>query len=108
MTWSIFKSTKSSNPNDWVPNYIAWCWDTDIDTNFEPNRVHFMSDGPREVFFKWNGQEASTYIRIKNGMFDIDTIDQDIMRIVRKTGYWGSYVEGFFKKDDKLYVGIGS
>jgi len=108
MTWSIFKDSSSSNVDDWVPNYIAWYIDYDMETNHEPNRVRFLLDGPVNLYFKWNGKESSIIINIIDGMFNKDSIDIDIMYIVRQTGYWGSYVEGFYKHNNKLYVSIGS
>lgn len=108
MTWSIFKDTSSSNVDDWVPNYIAWYTDYDIETNHEPNRVRFLSDGPVNLYYKWNGREVSTIINVIDEKFDRNTIDKDIMNLVKHTGYWGMYVEGFYKHKNKLYVSIGS
>ena len=108
MAWSIFKDSSSSNADEWLPNYAAWYYDYDVDTNFAPNRIKFLHDGPVEIFYKWSGREFSKVVEVKDGKWDRDTIEQDMLDLVKQTGYWGVFVEMFTKEKGKIYVGIGS
>lgn len=107
MVWSIFKDTSSDNADEWQPNYAAWYYDHDIDTSFPPNRIKFLHDGLHEVNYKYGVETFTNIIQVANGMFEVDTEDR-ILMMVDKAGYWGKYIEMFYKKNGKIFVAIGS
>jgi hypothetical protein len=107
MVWSIYKDTSSNNVDEWQPNYSAWYYDYDVDTNFSPNRVRFLHDGEHEVWYEFNHKPYSTIVNVVNGMFDIHA-EYNILNLIKESGYWGVYIEMFYKKNGKLYVGMGS
>lgn len=110
INWSIFKDSSSKDPNKWIPNYIAWYYnynDKDEDV-IRPDRVEFLLDGPVEITFEWNGKSSSVVTEIINGHFDNSVICNQLEKIIKHTGYWGTFIEGFYKKNDKLRVMVGS
>ena len=40
-------------------------------------------------------------------MFEEGT-EERILNLIKESGYWGVYIEMFYKKNGKLYVGMGS
>jgi hypothetical protein len=98
MTWSIYKD----NTVPFVPCYTAWYVDYDIDTNHFPNKIKFMHDGEVDVYF----ERVVVTCTVENGQWAADT-ERKILRTVSKT-YWGTFIEGFYKKNGKIYVTMGS
>ena len=102
MTWSMYKD--SSLPcEQWEENRCALFIDKDSDTPYFPNKIKMLSDGMHSVFF--NGQQCS--VEVKNGMFT-DDAENSIFNAVEADGYWGTFIEGFFRKNGKIHVTIGS
>jgi len=107
MVWSIYKDTSSNNADEWQPNYSAWYYDYDVETNFSPNRVRFLHDGQHEVNYMFNHKQYTTTVNVVNGMFE-DGTEQRILDLIKQSGYWGIYIEMFTKKNGKLFVEMGS
>ena len=42
-----------------------------------------------------------------DGKFDSNTNDK-IAEIVKKAKYWGEFIEGFYKRNGKIFVTVGS
>ena len=102
MVWSIYKDTSKSFEN-WEECDSAFFFDRDIIASPE-NRLKFFEDGMHEVFF----EKQSALIEVINGKFDIAKAKRSIGEIVELAGYWGSYIEGFSRKNGKFQVDIGS
>ena len=101
MTWSIYKDT-SHPSDDMIECYTAWFIDQDMDTNHFPNKIKFMHDGEVDVYY-YNEVVTCT---VENGQWAADT-EQKILRMVSDS-YWGTFIEGFYKKNGKIYVSMGS
>jgi len=102
MTWSIFKDITNIVQDEMVPCYSAYFIDQDMETNHSPNRVKFLHDG--EVNVHYDDQVITC--TVKKGMWTKDTEDK-ILEIVSYS-YWGVYIEGFYRKNGKIYVTMGS
>jgi len=102
MEWSIFKDT-SGEYEQWELADAAFYWDYDSDAS-PTNRLKFFKDGVHEVFF----DTSSCKIEVINGKFDINKVIPLIKYIVEEDEYWGTFIEGFHKKDGKFFVCIGS
>ena len=103
MTWSIYKDITKAD-NEMVPCYSAYFIDQDMDTNHFPNRVKFMHDGEVDVYYDSDGDVVTC--TVENGQWAADT-EQKILRMVSES-YWGTFIEGFYKKNGKIYVTMGS
>lgn len=101
MVWSIYKDS-SKDYNDWERNYAAFYVDDDMVTNHFPNRIKFLHDGIHTVHFDHNFVE----LEVINGQWAAGS-ESKILNMTEKT-YWGPYVEGFEKREGKLYVIMGS
>lgn len=108
MVWSVYKNSVEPDVTKWVENYSAWYYDYDIETNSPPNRVKFMVDGIHQIHYEFNGKLHKIDVEIKDGCFDKETIDEQINKMVSNAGYWGPYVELFYKQNGKLFVAMGS
>ena len=102
MTWSIYKDTEGP-VEQWEENYAAMYIDYDVDTNHFPNKIKFLRDGMHHIWFgnQW------TAVRVVNGQFAPTAHDQ-LLAIIAKDGYWGTFIEGFSKENGKLVVVVGS
>jgi hypothetical protein len=101
MTWSIYKNTER-DVKDWEPCYAAFYIDHDMETNHYPNRIKFLHDGYVDVYF--DGDFVTC--KVTDGRWDSQT-ERQIIGLVSKT-YWGDFVEGFYKRDGKIHVVMGS
>jgi len=103
MTWSIYKD--SSLPiEQWEESHCAWFIDKDMLTNHYPNRIKFFSDGQHTINFDGH----SCTIEVKDSLFVQPSTQKEILKMVWKAGYWGDYIEGFYRVSGKYYVIIGS
>ena len=102
MNWSIFKDS-SIDYDKWEENDAAFYFDYDIQASPE-NRLKFLADGIHEVFY----EKYSTFLEVKDGKFNIENAKPAIQNIVEQAEYWGTFIEGFRKKEGKIYVCIGS
>lgn len=104
MIWSIFKN--SSLPYErWEECHVAWFVDEDLENASPMNCVKFLHDGFYPIYYGDNWIQA----QVKDGKFvDIEALKADIGKIVEMAGYWGQYIERFYKKDGKINVIIGS
>ena len=102
MNWAIFKDS-SIDFHQWEENDAAFYFDYDIPALAE-YRLKFLSDGMHEVFF----EDKSTFLEVKDGKFNIENAKPAIQNFVEQAGYWGTFIEGFRKKEGKIYVSIGS
>lgn len=102
MVWSIYKDS-SLDYDAWEPMDSAIFFD--MDTNASPfNRVKCMPDGMHEVFYDGH----SCMVEVKDGKFDIIQASLAIGDIVEKAGYWGNFIERFYRRNGKFEVSIGS
>ena len=102
MTWSIYKDTSSNSVDDWQSCYTAWFVDYDVDTNHFPNKIKFLHDGEVDVYY---GTDFVT-CRVESGQWAPLT-ERKILDMVSKT-YWGTFIEGFSKKNGRIEVSMGS
>lgn len=102
MVWSIYKDS-SINVDAWEPCYTAWFTDYDMDTNHAPLRVKFLHAGEHDVWYDGN---KTTIAVDKNGLWESNA-EKLILKMTHKT-YHGDFVEGFYKRDGKIHVSIGS
>jgi hypothetical protein len=104
MTWSIFKDITNIVQDEMVPCYTAWFIDQDMETNHSPNRVKFLHDGEVDVYYDSDGLRVTC--TVENGQWAADT-ERKILKMVSET-YWGTFIEGFYRKNGKIYVTMGS
>ena len=102
MVWSIYKDTAGRTVEGWEECHVAWFVDYDTGTNHFPNQIKFLHDGYVDVHFDSN----KITCKIVDGRWAPET-HRDILEMVGKT-YWGEFVEGFYKKDGKMFVTMGS
>ena len=102
MVWSIYKDT-SGDFNKWEKCDAAFFFDMDIVASAE-NRVKFFEDGVHQI---WFGNQ-SALVEVINGKFNIDKAMEAIGEAVEIDGYWGTYIERFYRRNGKFEVAIGS
>ena len=102
MTWSIYKDTSGKGVGQWEPCHVAWFVDYDVETNHTPNQIKFLHDGYHHVWF----DKDWITCKVVDGRWAPET-HRDILDMVFKT-YHGEFVEGFYKKNGKLFVTMGS
>lgn len=104
MQWSIYKN--SSLPYEqWEECHSACFIDHDMETSSPFNRVKFLHDGVYPIYYGKN----SVHVVVKDGKFeDVGTMKAKIGDLVEMAGYWGSFIEGFEKRDGSIHVRIGS
>jgi hypothetical protein len=95
MIWSIFDST-DGNIENWVEDRRAIVGGRQLE------------DGIHVVRFTHFGVQTSASVVVSSGEFQ-STTDNLIGNAVKRAGYWGEYIEGFFFNDDgQIEVVIGS
>ena len=102
MIWSIYKDT-SGEYETWQENDCAIFFDMDIDASPE-NRVKVMHDGLHEVFYG----NHSCMVEVSGGKFNIEQAKVAIGGAVDKDGYWGQFIERFYRRNGKFQVSMGS
>lgn len=104
MQWSIYKNS-SLDYSEWQECHVAWFVDEDLENASPINCVKFFHDGFYPIYFG----KYWTQVEVKDGKFvDIENLKANIGKIVAQDGYWGTYIERFYKKDGKINVVIGS
>ena len=102
MVWSIYKDTSGAY-DSWVECDSAYFFDKDIVSSPE-NQVKFFEDGVHTV---WFGNQ-SALVEVTNGKFNIAKAKETIGEAVELDGYWGQYIERFYRRNGKFEVAIGS
>ena len=102
MCWSIYKDT-SGDFDNWAECDSAHFFDQDINASPE-NRLKFFADGLHEIHY---GNQVAL-VQVTDGKFDIEQAKQAIGEAVEADGYWGCYIERFYRRNGKFEVAIGS
>jgi len=102
MVWSIYKDT-SGDYDDWQEMDAAIFFDMDCKGS-PHNQVRMMHDGIHEVWY----DGFSTTVEVKDGKFNIPQAKVSIGEIVEKAGYWGNFIERFYRRNGKFEVSMGS
>lgn len=103
MTWSLYKDT-GRDYKEWEPNYAAWFVCEDTNTSMITNKIKFLHDGPHEIYFQ--GAKFPVEISVVNGQWEAQA--EEKILAMTFAYYHGTFIEGFYRKDGKLYVIMGS